>query len=155
MSGAGVRIVETEAERGDAFAVRYDVFVDEQGVAEELEYDEHDDDPETVHFVAYDGEPVGAARMRPIEGGAGKVERVAVLEAARGGGWGRRLMAALESAARDAGLRSLVLHAQTSAEGFYRTLGYETTSGVFEEAGISHVTMRKPLEASDAAAPNR
>ncbi|WP_224268148.1 GNAT family N-acetyltransferase [Haloprofundus salinisoli] len=139
-----VKPVENEAERADAFAVREAVFVDEQDVPEELEWDEHDD--EALHFVAYDGETaVGVARLRRVDDGVGKLERVAVLEPRRGDEWGTRLVAAAERAAREAGFEELRLHAQTHVETFYRDLGYETTSDVFEEAGIPHVEMRKSV----------
>jgi len=142
-----VRVVEatSEAARADAFSVRRAVFVDEQGVPEDLEWDDHDEGEETHHFVAYDGEtPVGAARLRPKDESTGKVERVATLEERRGEGIGRALMNELEDAARDE-YDSLVLHAQTHAEPFYLHLGYETTSDVFDEAGIPHVEMAKRL----------
>ena len=147
MTDTEVRVVTTDAEREDAFAVRKAVFVDEQGVDEELEWDEYDEpDSDAVHFVGYrDGDAVGAARLRAYEPGIGKVERVAVLESARGEGWGRRLMDALETVAERRGFERLVLHGQTSAEGFYHGLGYETTSDVFDEAGIPHVEMKKSL----------
>ncbi|ELZ94291.1 acetyltransferase [Haloferax mucosum ATCC BAA-1512] len=147
MTDSEVRVVATDDEREDAFAVRKAVFVREQGVDEELEWDEYDDaDSSAVHFVGYrDGEAVGAARLREYEPDVGKVERVAVLESVRSEGWGRRLMAALESEANERGFDRLVLHGQTSAEGFYHELGYETTSDVFDEAGIPHVEMEKRL----------
>ncbi|WP_224333964.1 GNAT family N-acetyltransferase [Haloprofundus halobius] len=144
----GVELAENEAAREDAFAVREAVFVDEQGVPEELEWDEYDGADGTLLFVAYDdGEPVGAARLRRVDGddGARKVERVAVLESERGEGWGKRLVEALERVAREENVRELRLHAQTQVERFYCDLGYETTSGEFEEAGIPHVEMRKSL----------
>lgn len=144
MESLEVRIAETEQERKDAFAVRHEVFVTEQDVDEALEYDAHDET--ATHFVAYDGdEPIGAARLREYADG-GKVERVAVLEARRGSGIGRALMTALENHAETKDLATLKLHSQTQAAGFYRTLGYERHGATFEEAGIPHVEMRKPLE---------
>ncbi|SFS67334.1 GNAT family N-acetyltransferase [Halostagnicola kamekurae] len=131
----------------DAFNVRRRVFVEEQGVDEELEYDEHED--EAVHFVAYeddDEQPIGAARLREPEDSVGKVERVAVLESHRGTGVGRALMDALEAAAASNDLETLKLHAQTRAAGFYDELGYERYGEEFEEAGIPHVAMEKSLE---------
>ncbi|WP_396612353.1 GNAT family N-acetyltransferase [Haloferax sp. S1W] len=147
MTETEVRVVTTADEREDVFAVRQTVFVDEQDVDESLEWDEYDEpDSDAVHFVGYrDGEPVGAARLRESEPGVGKVERVAVVKSARGEGWGRRLMAALETEAENRGFERLVLHGQTSAEGFYHRLDYETTSDVFDEAGIPHVKMLKEL----------
>ena len=144
MDDLEVRVAETEREREDAFAVRHTVFVEEQGVDEDLEYDDHDET--AVHFVAYDGEePIGAARLREYEDGVGKVERVAVLEPRREGGVGRALMAALEECAAALGLETLKLHSQTRAAGFYRDLGYQQRGEEFEEAGIPHVEMRKPV----------
>lgn len=134
----------TADQRADALAVRRRVFVEEQGVPEGLEVDGKDDD--ATHFVAYDdGDPVGAARLREPDRGVGKVERVAVLPARRGEGIGRAIMAELEATAADQGIATLTLHAQTHVEEFYHRLGYETTSGVFEEAGIDHVEMEKSL----------
>ncbi|OLZ42055.1 acetyltransferase [Natrinema saccharevitans] len=139
-----VRIADADREREDAFAVRREVFVAEQGVDEELEYDDHDET--ATHFVAYDrAEPIGAARLREYEDGVGKVERVAVLESHRDEGVGRALMDALERRAADEGLTTLKLHSQTRAADFYRELGYERRGSVFEEAGIPHVEMRKSL----------
>ncbi|UPV73993.1 GNAT family N-acetyltransferase [Halorussus limi] len=153
----GVRRAETEAERTDALAVRSEVFVEEQGVPEDLELDGKDD--EAIHVVGYaegessdgraDGEtprPVGAGRLREVGDGVGKVERVAVLKPHRGEGVGRVIMDELEAAAAEQGLSKLVMHAQSPVEGFYRDLGYETTSDEFEEAGIPHVEMAKSLD---------
>lgn len=129
----------------DARAVRRDVFIEEQDVSEAEEWDGHDDD--AIHYVVYDGEePVGTARLRTPEDDIGKAERVAVLEAHRGDGIGRRLMTVLEDEARDQGCSRMRLHAQTAVEGFYETLGYEAVSDEFEEAGIPHVEMVKALE---------
>ncbi|WP_049922482.1 GNAT family N-acetyltransferase [Halopiger djelfimassiliensis] len=144
MSEIEVRVAETERERDDAFAVRHEVFVEEQGVDEELEYDEYDAD--AVHFVAYDGDdPVGAARLRDAGDGVGKVERVAVLGPRREEGIGRSLMAAVEQRAASLEFTTLTLHSQTHAADFYRVLGYERAGEEFEEAGIPHVAMRKPI----------
>jgi predicted GNAT family N-acyltransferase len=144
MTASGVRVADTEAERADAFAVRHAVFVDGQGVPEARERDGQDD--EAVHFVATDdGEAIGAARLRDVEPETGKVERVAIRKSRRGEGWGRRVMATVEETARDRGLDTLVLHAQTHVEGFYRRLDYETVSDEFEDAGIPHVEMEKEL----------
>ncbi|QSW97775.1 GNAT family N-acetyltransferase [Haloterrigena alkaliphila] len=145
MDDIDVRIADTEDERADAFAVRRTVFVEEQGVDEDLEYDEHDET--ATHFVATDGDdPIGAARLREYEDGVGKVERVAVLESRREEGVGRELMVAVENRARETGLEALKLHSQTRAADFYRRLGYERRGEEFTEAGIPHVEMRKSLE---------
>lgn len=144
----GVFVVRTEAEREDAFAVRYDVFVDEQGVDEELEWDEHDEpDAEATHLVAYDdGIVVGAARFRPYDEATAKVERVVVAENRRGEGWGERVMEVAEGEARAAGFSRVKLHAQIRVREFYESLGYRAVGEEFEDAGIPHVEMRKSLE---------
>lgn len=144
-----VRRARTTAERSDALAVRRRVFIEEQGVPEAIEVDGKDD--EAVHFVAYDdGDAVGAARLRGVDGDpeaatTGKVERVAVLVDRRDEGLGRAIMAELEATARELGFDALILHAQLPVEGFYHALGYETTSDVFLEADIEHVEMEKVL----------
>ncbi|MBB6646155.1 GNAT family N-acetyltransferase [Halobellus ruber] len=153
----GVFVAETDAERDDAFTVRRSVFVDEQGVDPGIEYDEYDEpDADATHFVAYaDGEPIGAARLRPageaasaepVDGPVGKVERVAVAADSRGDGWGRRLMDAVEARAREEGFDELTLHAQTHVREFYERLRYEAYGAEFEEAGIPHVAMEKELD---------
>jgi predicted GNAT family N-acyltransferase len=152
----GVSVADTHAERDGAFEVRRSVFVDEQGVDPDLEYDEHDTPgSDAIHFVAYaEGEPIGAARLRPAggtmsepgDGPAGKVERVAVAADRRGDGWGRRLMDAVEARAREEGFGRLTLHAQTHVREFYERLGYEAYGEEFEEAGIPHVAMDKDLD---------
>jgi predicted GNAT family N-acyltransferase len=137
---------EGAALRSDARSVRETVFVEEQGVDPELEYDEHDET--ALHVVGYDGErPVAAARLRPYDEAetVGKVERVAVCAARRGEGWGRTVMDAVHDAARGRGYDRLRLHAQTRVEGFYAALDYETVGDEFEEAGIPHVAMVRDL----------
>ncbi|WP_137286792.1 GNAT family N-acetyltransferase [Halorussus salinisoli] len=160
----GVRVAETESEREDALSVRFEVFVEEQGVPEDLEVDGEDD--EAIHFVGYESaesnaeatesneepadvssrRPVAAGRLREVGDDAGKVERIAVVEDRRGEGVGRAIMDELEATAAERGLSTLVMHAQRPVEEFYRKLGYETTSDVFEEAGIPHVEMEKSLD---------
>lgn len=154
---AELRRIPGEATLADAHAVRRAVFMREQGVSEAEEMDGRDD--EAVHVVAYapasqdDGRqtdnelnrPVGTARLRVPESGVAKPERVAVLESCRGEGIGAQLMAAIEDEAREQGCAQARLHAQTAVEAFYRDLGYETTSGVFEEANIPHIEMEKEL----------
>lgn len=133
------------------FAIRRRVFVDGQRVPEALELDGLDE--ACTHFIArVDGEPVGAARMRIVDGRA-KAERVAVLAELRRCGTGRALMEALETAARRAGSPVVVLHAQLEAVPFYERLGYAAVGAVFHEAGIPHLPMQKPLRDSGSAGP--
>lgn len=141
-----VKVSADDPEFEDAMSVRIDVFVEEQGVPIEIERDEYESESE--HFVAYrDGDStdaVGTARLREKDGNA-KIERVAVLQSARGEDWGRKLMQVAEARARERGFQEALLHAQTQVEAFYDTLGYERVGDEFEEAGILHVEMRKQL----------
>ncbi|MBI1283570.1 MAG: GNAT family N-acetyltransferase [Thiobacillus sp.] len=122
-------------------AVRRAVFIDEQGVPEALEWDEHD--ALALHFLAttLDGSPIGCARLLPD----GHVGRMAVLPAWRGHGVGRSLLAAVLNAARARGHAELRLSAQTHAADFYLQAGFVAHGAEYEEAGIPHVAMRKRL----------
>jgi predicted GNAT family N-acyltransferase len=129
----------------EAHAVRRTVFIEEQDVSEAEEMDGRDDDADHVVVVDESADrPVATARLRVVDG-HGKAERVAVLQAYRGEGLGKRVMAVLESMARRKGIEEMHLNAQTHVEGFYADLGYETVSDVFYEADIPHVEMRKAL----------
>lgn len=141
-----IRRLDWPAARDDAYAVRHEVFVEEQGVPEAIELD--GEDPQAAHLVAYDsgGSPVGTARVRVLEDGTAKAERLAVRAAHREQGVGRRLMARLEDIAREHGCSRVRLHGQTRVEEFYASVGYEPVSDEFEEAGIPHVEMVKTLD---------
>jgi len=131
------------AQLAACFEIRRIVFVEEQGVSPEEEFD--DLDAACVHFIARrDGEAVGTARLHP-QPEVGKAQRVAVLAQARRSGVGAELMRAIESEAVDRGLRQIVLHAQTSAIPFYRSIGYQAEGEEFIEADIAHRFMRKTL----------
>jgi predicted GNAT family N-acyltransferase len=120
------------------------VFVQEQGVPPDIEDDGLDE--MCVHFVAVVcGEVVGTLRLRPLDGGAAKVERVAVRAEGRGRGWGRALMDAVEHAAARQGWARLVLHAQESVVGFYERLGWVVVDDRFFEADIPHRRMTRDL----------
>ena len=144
MSGFTIRVSRGEAP-AEARAIRRRVFVEEQGVASDEEWDEHDAaGAGTLHFVAYDGRRVvGCARLRAYDGAA-KIERVAVLPEQRGLGLGRALMEAAERAAREQGHTRLVLHAQSAVIPFYERLGWRALGPEFQEAGIPHRKMEKP-----------
>ena len=127
-----------------AFAIRRAVFVAEQGVDSSLEWDAAETEATHLLLVVND-RPVGTARARLIDDSTVKAERVAVRRSARGEGWGRRLMNAVEAVGADADASHCVLHAQQRVEGFYDKLGYRTVSEPFEEAGIPHVQMERSL----------
>ncbi|NJL02132.1 MAG: GNAT family N-acetyltransferase [Spirulinaceae cyanobacterium RM2_2_10] len=124
--------------------IRRTVFQDEQGVAPALEFDGLDDAAE--HLLAYlDGRAVGTARWRGLEAGIAKIERLAVLADARGSGLGKRLMQTAIARVTASGFRTAVIHAQVYVEPLYTQLGFEAVGDRFDEAGIPHVKMHKPL----------
>jgi predicted GNAT family N-acyltransferase len=138
-----IRVAAAPADLEACFAVRHEVFVVEQKVPAELEYDEHDEsDAKAVHVLAVgpDG-PLGAGRLIPGDAGAGVLGRLAVARAARGLGIGVALVRAIEDEARRIGLSVVELHAQTHALGFYERLGYVAYGPEYDEAGIAHRSM--------------
>ena len=136
--------MKTSSEREDAFSVRRIVFVEEQGVPLSLELDELDETAD--HFVVYtENTPIGAGRIREIDSGIGKVERVCILPEFRGKHLGKLIMQALENHAAYKGLEKIVLNAQTYAIPFYEKIGYIITSPEFMDADIPHRTMEKTV----------
>lgn len=135
-------IVENEEDLGLAFLVRKKVFVEEQGVPEHMELDDHDSS--STHFIVKDqGQPIAAARLRLLEESIGKIERVCVLEAYRGKKLGLLIMQNIEAYAKELGLSKLKLNAQSYAIPFYEKLHYTITSPEFLDAGIPHRAMEK------------
>ncbi|MFJ8066282.1 GNAT family N-acetyltransferase [Psychrobacillus sp. NPDC096426] len=129
-----------------AFHIRKEVFVKEQGVPVDAEFDEFDTlDGQCEHIlVNYEEQPVGTGRLRLVDG-LGKLERICILEPYRKFGLGKVIVNALEEIAIGKGLSKVKLHGQTHAEGFYEKLGYQTSSDVFIEDGIPHIIMMKTL----------
>jgi YbgC/YbaW family acyl-CoA thioester hydrolase len=125
--------------------VRQPVFVDEQGIAPELVVDEAD--AGAVHAVAFNrlGVPVATGRLLQPSRGLAQVGRMATLAAVRGGQLGGAVLHALMHAARERGDVAMVLHAQTTAVGFYQRHGFTAEGDVFQTAGIPHQTMRRVL----------
>lgn len=148
---AGKDVVEVRTGRWDplgrdAAAIRTEVFVQEQRIPKELEWD--DADASALHAVAYNrlGQPVATGRLLQSEAGVARIGRMAVDRVLRGSGLGERVLLALMAAARERGDHEAVLHAQRSAESFYARLGYVARGAVFEEAGIEHIEMARTLD---------
>jgi len=121
--------------------VREKVFIDEQKVPRELEWDEWDDASD--HAVALDarGKPIGTARLLPD----GRIGRMAVLKDWRRKGVGAALLRAMLDRARSRSMARAFLHAQVQAAVFYRRFGFSERGGEFLEAGIPHVEMTLEL----------
>ena len=129
----------------DAQAIRTEVFVQEQQIPAQLEWDAADAD--CLHAVAYNhlGMAVGTGRLLEHVPGVAKIGRMAVRRAVRGHEVGRAVLDALMLAAESRGDREVMLHAQLSAAPFYARAGFVTRGPEFEEAGIRHVEMVRAL----------
>lgn len=141
--GLAVRRAADAGERSAALDVRRRVFCEEQGVPLAEEVDGRDADG--VHLVAVeDGRVLGTCRLLLV-GSTAQFSRLAVDAGARRRGIGGALLDAAERESRAAGVRRMILHAQTYALGLYRAHGFSTRGGRFREAGIEHVAMEKRL----------
>ena len=133
-----------------ACQLRTQVFINEQAIPKDMEWD--DEDAVSLHAVAVNrlGLPVATGRLLPSQVGANGVQvarigRMAVDRVLRGNGLGRDVLLALMAVARQRGDGLVSLHAQRSAEGFYQRLGFTAQGEVFVEAGIEHIEMVKGL----------
>ncbi|MCQ4256414.1 GNAT family N-acetyltransferase [Stutzerimonas stutzeri] len=136
MSDIEVRIADWQKDNADLRRIRETVFVAEQSVPPELEWDA--DDTDAVHFLALEsGYPVGTARLL----NDGHIGRVSVLRDWRGLNVGDALMKAAIEEAERRGLDEQRLTAQVHATAFYERLGFKVISDEFLEAGLPHVEM--------------
>ena len=136
MNNIQVRIADWQKDNADLRRIREAVFIAEQAVPPEQEWDA--DDVEAVHLLALeDGYAIGTARLLAD----GQIGRVAVLRDWRGMNVGDALMQAVIAEAERRGLREQKLTAQVHATRFYERLGFEVVSEEFLEAGIPHVDM--------------
>jgi YbgC/YbaW family acyl-CoA thioester hydrolase len=133
-------------ELGDAAgAIRREVFIQEQGIPADMEWDAAD--ASCLHALARNrfGRPLATGRLLEHVPGVAKIGRMAVLRAMRGTQIGRQVLDALMAEARKQGYREVLLHAQLSAENFYLRAGFQRRGQPFEEAGIGHVEMVRAL----------
>lgn len=133
----GVRRAHWDKDREALTLVRTRVFVKEQGVPSELEWDGAD--PAAVHLLAFDlaQNPIGTARILP----SGQIGRLAVLPVWRGHGVGATLLREALTLAVDSNLPPPFVHAQSSAVGFYHRQGFRAQGLEFWEAGVPHRVM--------------
>ena len=128
-----------------AAPLRTEVFVHEQQVPADMEWDEAD--ATALHCVAVNrmGMALATGRLLQHAPGVARIGRMAVKKSMRGSDLGARVLQALMAAARSRGDHSVLLHAQRSAEGFYKRAGFAPQGQVFEEAGIAHIEMVRAL----------
>ncbi len=133
--------------RDAAYAIRYAVFVEEQGIPVELEIDDFDSIAE--HALAYyNGRPVGTARVYINQANRRQatIGRMAVLAEYRKQGIGKALLGEVIRAGIQAGASEFILHAQLSAVPFYAQLKFKPDGAIFDEVGIAHQCMRLVLD---------
>ena len=133
-----ISIIETHwSEHSDEIThIRNIVFVKEQCVPKNIEMDGKDVD--CNHFlICKKNEPIGTARLQS----GGKIERVSILKTERKKGLGTKLMKFIINSARKKDLEKVYLHSQMDSIDFYKSLGFQTKGGMFQEAGIKHVLM--------------
>lgn len=137
---------KTEEERNKAFEIREEVFVVEQQVAAEEEFDEFED--ESHHFAALDehDESIGSARWRFTDKGI-KLERFTVKKSYRGKGLGTAIVqAVMDDIAELAEPGTyLYMHSQLDAVPLYAKFGFEKKGDQFDECGIMHYLMWRKL----------
>ncbi|MGV3742987.1 MAG: GNAT family N-acetyltransferase [Burkholderiaceae bacterium] len=127
-----------DEQKKHAQPIRLEIFVVEQRVPLELEWDEFD--ASSVHALAFDseGKPVGTGRLLPD----GHIGRMAVLQSHRRTGIGSAILHALMQHARTRGDAAVVLNAQLQARKFYEQHGFAPEGDEFLDAGIPHIRMR-------------
>ncbi len=142
MSNFRIRRTSWTQDQAALSAIRRTVFIEEQHVPEDMEWDEFDEP--SIHFIAEmnDGTAVGCGRLLP----SGQISRLSVLDDHRCEGIGRALLDAQIVEARSRGLKEVFLHAQTHATSFYEAAGFLVDGGIFVEAGIPHRLMVKSLD---------
>ena len=135
-----VSIVNWKDKQAEIKSVRRAVFIEEQNVPESIELDGRD--PDCHHVLACDssGVAIGTARLDS----SGKIGRMAVLREYRGLGVGREMLAVIMDCGRASGIADFHLSSQVSAVGFYEKMGFRSSGGQFEEAGIQHINMKQP-----------
>ena len=144
-----IKILDTKDELDLGFALRIEVFVKEQKVPMELEFDEKDNSENTVHVGFFDNNKlIGVARLIDLDKDVIHIGRVVIDKEYRGQGIGRELIIGCENIAQQILKRKIIieLSAQIQAENFYKSLGYNRVNDIiYLDAGIEHVDMRKEI----------
>lgn len=137
-------VIERSEDLETCLDIRFAVFVREQNVPVELEQDEYD--ATALHVLAREnGSAVGTARII-LSGETGKIGRVAVLASQRGTGLGRKLIeACLDELSKLPEITTAKLGSQIHALGFYEKLGFVAEGPEFDDAGIPHKMMSRPV----------
>ena len=144
-----IKILKSKEELNLAFALRIEVFVEEQKVPIELELDDKDHSDNTVHIgYFHEDNLIGVARLIDMDKDVIHIGRVVIDKEYRGQGIGRELIIGCENIAQQILKRKTIieLSAQIQAEKFYESLGYNRVNDkIYLDAGIKHVDMRKVI----------
>ena len=144
-----IKILKSKEELNLGFALRIEVFVEEQKVPMELELDEKDHSENTIHIGYFnDDKLIGVARLIDLDKDVIHIGRVVIDKEYRGQGIGRELIIGCENIAQQILKRKIIieLSAQIQAENFYKSLGYNRVNDkIYLDAGIKHVDMRKVI----------
>ena len=137
-------LVESASDLDDAFQVRKEVFVEQQGIPESIVFDNLEG--EAMHILVTIGDrATGTARIRFLGAGQAKLERMAVLKTFRNKGIGKGIISFMIENLRSKQVEKVVLHAQQEVVEFYRKCGFQQKGSPFWEAGIKHVKMERRL----------
>ncbi len=149
MGQPSYKLVTSDGDMRAAFAVRRQVFVEEQGISEELVFD--DRDGKALHMVVKNRDTVvGTARVLLLADKRAKLERMAILRPFRRKGIGSGVISFLNGELRKRQIEQVVLHAQSEAVAFYRSCGFEESGLPFWEAGMKHRKMLRRTRDSEA-----
>ncbi len=130
----------TQQDMQEIYALRFEVFVNEQKVPRELELDEHD--PTAIHIIASNNNiAIGCARIILSEIDA-HIGRLAVKSSCRSKGVGTEICKFAIEYCRQNGYNSIWLNSQIQAIEFYKRLGFIQVGESFTEAGIEHIKMQ-------------
>ncbi len=135
-----IHIADWNSERNILAKIRRQVFIEEQNVPEDMEWDEHDSS--STHFLAtLDNKVIATARLKTD----GQIGRMAVLAEYRNKGIGSKLLKFVLLTAKQQKQKNVYLHAQVSAIPFYKKHGFTACGDVFYEANIPHREMSKKI----------
>ena len=144
MSKFSYKLVTCDVELQESFEVRRHVFVREQGISENLVFDEHD--REALHMVVKDRQRViGGARVQFLANNQAKLERMAILRHYRRKGIGKEMLLFFNTVWKDQQVQQVIIHAQFEVVPFYKLCGFDESGLPFLEAGIEHIKMRKQV----------
>ena len=136
-----INIVDWQQHKSDLREIRTRVFIQEQQVPEELEWDEEDNSCLHILVLTTTGKAVATARLLAN----GQIGRMAVLQDYRHRGIGKRMLESLLQQAKRMDLDQVFLNAQIDAVDFYKPFGFTETGSRFNDAGIQHIRMIKSL----------